>query len=284
MAKTENQIQKWEAPSPRQYLVAERKMLSEMFAPTGLEYRPFELSALMLLADTPSLQACLGTREGAASLRNALMKAAATGLSLNPAEGKATIIAYNGQATYQIMKNGLIEEAMRSGSVAFMTCDLVREKDTFAIRKRITGDEYEHELETRHRGPVIGYYAACLLKDGAQHVRYMTVEEAQEHRNRYVKTKSPGSMWGTSFDGAALKTVLKSLLRNLHLAPTTREIISRDDADETEWDVDTVHVGSSASDITEALRDRAAEPEPSAEAAPQTPTNIDDGRKPGDLL
>jgi phage RecT family recombinase len=256
-----NTMQRWEPLGPKGFLKREEAMLSQFVTQNaGREYRPFELSALMLISDTPAIQECLRSREGEASLRNALMRAASTGLSLNPAEGKATIIAYNGRARYQVMKAGMIEEAIRSGSVAFLTCDLVRDKDEFEVVKSLDGDRYIHKPNTRERGNLIGVYAAAKLKDGATHVRYMTVAEVNEHRDRYRTNKRDDSMWATSFEGAALKTVLKSLLRNLHLAPTARALIIDDDRDEAgEWDATPIHVsGSSAAEVSEAIGCRVA--------------------------
>jgi recombination protein RecT len=256
------QMAKWQPLGPKGFLKREETMLAEYVRNNaGRDYRPFELSALMLISDTPALQECLRTQEGEASLRNALMRAAATGLSLNPAEGKATIIAYNGKARYQVMKNGMIEEAIRSGSVEFLTADIVRDKDEFEIVKSLDGDRYLHKPNTRERGEVIGVYAAAKLNGGATHVRYMTVGELADHRDRYRTNKRDDSMWATSFEGAALKTVLKALLRNLHLAPSARAIVTEDDRDEVgDWDATPLHVGgASAAEVAAHLADQGAQ-------------------------
>lgn len=273
-------IAKWEPSGPRAFLKREEAMLSEYVTrAAGREYRPFELSALMLIQDTPALQECLRSKEGEASLRNALMRAAATGLSLNPADGKATIIAYGGKARYQIMKAGMIEIAIASGSVQNLTADVVHDADEWEFEKTVDGDRFRHRPAKKARGAAVGYYAACKILTGEAHVKYLTREEVEAHRDSYRSNKRDDSMWATSFDGAALKTVIKALLRNLHLAPAAREFVTLDDRDEVgDWDVETVHVGSSSSDITDAIRERAAEPEPSP------PADLETGRKEGDLL
>jgi phage RecT family recombinase len=283
--KQEQTIAKWQPTSgPKGFLVKERAMVGDITRSVGADPRAFELSALLLIQDTPSLQECLRTSDGEASLRNALMKAASTGLSLNPAEGKATIIAYGGKARYQVMKNGMIESAMNSGSVAYLTADLVRDKDAFRISKSINGDEYSHSPAIRDRGVVIGYYAAAKLKDGASHVRYMTTEEIIEHAGKYRSNKGDSSPWVNSFDGMALKTIIKSLLRNLHLSPTTRALLTHDDEDEVGgWGDEAagnVTPGTSPEDLATHL----AAGKVTIETDKTSPSDLDAGRKAGDHI
>lgn len=189
-------------------------------------------SAALLIAESDSLQKCLSTSAGTLSLYNALKRGATIGLSLNPQLQEATIIAYDDRATYQIMKNGLVKLALVSGHVKSITSDLVRDADKFAIGKSVDGDVYRHEIETRNRGPVIGFYAACRMSGGETHVKYMTMEEAQEHRDAYARSRKPGAAWEKSFTGMAIKTVIKALLRNLYINDDVTRAVVADDAEE----------------------------------------------------
>lgn len=193
----------------------------------------FLKSAMLAIVENAELTNALKTTQGKASLYHALRFAASTGLSLNPQEGKAALIAYGGKIQYQVMKSGMIELAMQSGKVEFITSDTVREADNFSIEKTMDGDKYSFTPARKDRGDIDGFFAAIKLTSGAVHVKYMTCQEVEEHRDSYssfYKAKKSGP-WKTSFEGMGLKTVLKALFRGLNIAPEISTAVQNDDTE-----------------------------------------------------
>ncbi len=219
----------------------------------------FLKSAMIAIQDNATLAECVKTDAGRRSLFNAMRYAATTGLSLNPQEGKAALIGYKNKAgemvlNYQVMKNGLVELALASGKVEFITADLVRENDVFKIRKTAAGDDYTFEPALKDRGEVIGFIAAMKLKGAATYVKWMTIQEVCEFRDKYssmYRNKPDASPWTHSFNGMGVKTVMKALLRSVSISPDVDAAVKGDDAIEAEF---RVHDGpASADDAAKAL-------------------------------
>lgn len=214
----------------------------------------FLKSAMIAIADNKELSECLTTESGKRSLFSALRYAATTGLSLNPQEGKAALIPYGGKIQYQVMKNGMIDLALESGKVEFITADYVKENDAFSIKKSIHGDEYEFSPALKDRGELLGFYAALKMKDGATHVKWITADEVSEHRKKYSsRTQMPESGYG-------IKTILKALLRNVSISDELDNAIGADDFFEAEF---TVKHGTTADDAAEKMKSVKPEPEKS---------------------
>ena len=202
------------------------------YARDGVDVPAVIQSAKMAFALSDKLRDCFKTDAGIASIRNALQSAVQTGLSLNPQEGKAALIAYSGKVQYQIMKNGIVELALSSGMVDFVTADIVRERDKFELSKSMSGDNYEYAPAKTDRGDVIGFFAGCKLKSGSTHVKYMTRQEVEEMRDKYsamFKAKPEASPWSKSFNGMGIKTVLKSLFRNLSISTALDDALGNDE-------------------------------------------------------
>jgi len=223
----------------------------------------FLRSAMIAIADNHTLAECLKTDAGKKSLFNVLRYAAATGLSLNPQEGKAAIIGYKNKAgetvlSYQIMKNGMLDIALESGKVEFITADLVRENDKFSIRKSASGDDYDYQPAIRDRGAVIGFIAALKLRGGPTYVKWMTVEEVCEFRDKYssmYKFQKDNSAWEKSFNGMGVKTVLKALLRNISISDALDNAIGTDDFFEADFQTKQTP-GVSADAVSEKLDEK----------------------------
>jgi phage RecT family recombinase len=197
---------------------------------------------MIAISESWKLQACLKTDVGQNSMYNSLKLAAITGLSLNPLEGEAALVPRqddkgNWTCSYQKMKNGLIRIALEDTDVARIKADLVRENDEFEITSTANGDEYKFKPARKERGEIDGYFAAVTLEDGSVFTKYMTREEVLDHREKYspfYKDKksgkeNKGAAWVKSFDGMAIKTVLKAVLNGLNLQSVTRKALIADD-------------------------------------------------------
>jgi len=228
----------------------------------------FLKSVMLAIVESKELTDALKTPGGKSTLYQALRFAASTGLSLNPQEGKAALIAYSGKITYQIMKSGMIELAMQSGKVDFITSDTVRESDNFSIEKTMDGDRYSFIPARKDRGEIDGFFAAIRLTTGAVHVKYMTKKEVEDHRDSfssYFKAKKSGP-WKTSFEGMGLKTVLKALFRGLNIAPEIDAAVNNDDAEISSFpnmqDVTPDEPGTTSDEVKEEIKEAKKTPVP----------------------
>jgi recombination protein RecT len=119
---------------------------------------------------------------------------------------------------------GLVELAMRSGSVANIHADVVCENDVFEYN---CGEIREHKIDFRkERGKVYAAYALCKFKDGTVKAEVMGVDEINAIKER-SKAGSFGP-WITDWNEMAKKTVFRRLSKWLPLSPEYRDILDKD--------------------------------------------------------
>ena len=200
-----------------------------------LDIKEFLRGAMILIMDSAKLKHALTNEQGKTSLYNALKHGASMGLSLNPIKKQACLIPYEFDGKiiieYQIMKDGYIQLALDSGKVEYITSDIVHENDAFKISKSMAGDEYLFSPALKDRGKIIGFFAALKTINNIGHVKYMTVNEVNEIRDKYsamYNKKKEKSPWTKSYSGMGLKTVLKALFRMLAFSSLKKAIESDD--------------------------------------------------------
>ena len=175
---------------------------------------------------TPLLLEC--TQE---SLFKCVLDVAAAGLEIDGR--RAHLIPFKNnranppryEAQLIIDYKGLVELAMRSGTVSSIHADTVCDKDEFsADTGRVT-----HKVNYREpRGKAYAAYCVIRFKDGGDKTEVMDREEIEAIRARSKAGTSgpwisdPGEMWK--------KTVARRALKWVSLSPEIREHIERDDA------------------------------------------------------
>ena len=160
-----------------------------------------------------------------ASFIGAMLQAAALGLEPNTALGQAYLIPYNNyktqskEAQFQIGYRGLIELAHRSGEFKSIEAHVVYENDEFEYELGLE-PKLKHKPAMKNRGKITWVYAVYKLKSGGYGFEVMSVEDINEHRQKYSKAaKSP---WDTAWEGMAKKTVIKQALK---YAPLKSEFV-----------------------------------------------------------
>jgi len=218
-------------------------------------------TAALCVLENPDLRACLTTDAGKISLMRALQRAASTGLSLNPQEGKAALVPINGKVEYWPMKNGIIDLAHETGKVDFIHAETVYAKDVLTIKKTSRGDEYEFSPALSARGEPVAYFAALVMAGSYRCViKYMDKSQIEAHKQKYAKGLSSGkSAWNTNFNGMAEKTVLKALLKSVYLGPKVQKAVELDDELSQETDAPVNQKGTEPSEIKEAVQMKQAE-------------------------
>ena len=188
-------------------------------------------------------------------------KAAALGLDISPAFGYCCIIPFKTKAGYiavfQLMVNGWIQLAVRSGLYEWINADAVYE-DEYRGYEMLSGIIQIEKVDGGYRDQgrkdkIIGFYAAYRLISGAGKVIYWTVRQIEIHARTYSSDyrkkhglplpadwKGPdlystGIGWEKGWYAMALKTVLKQLIRKWGpLSPEMQEAMDEDYTDGTD--------------------------------------------------
>lgn len=172
----------------------------------GEKKEAFVTSLVSVVANDANLQKC-----NPMSVIYAAMKSVPLGLPIENNLGYAAVIPYGDNASFQIMRNGWCELAMRTGQVKFIANEVVH-KGELVKKNKFTG-EYIFEEDKKESDEVIGYMAYIKLNNGFEKTVYWTIEEVRAHALRYSQTYKKGyGVWKDNFDAMALKTVLKNLI------------------------------------------------------------------------
>ena len=172
----------------------------------GEKKESFVTSLVGLVADDANLQNCEPM-----SVVYAAVKSVPLGLPIEKNLGYAAVIPYGKNASFQVMRNGWVELAMRTGQVKRLANEPVYEGE-LVKRNRFT-DTYEFDETKRISNKVIGYMAYIQLTNGFEKTIYWTIEEVKAHALRFSQTYKQGrGVWKDNFDAMALKTVLKRLI------------------------------------------------------------------------
>jgi recombination protein RecT len=173
------------------------------------------------LTKTPALAQC-----SPQSLALAMMGSVQLGLEPGGALQHAHLIPFGSEVVLVIGYKGLLELARRTGEIASVKANVVREGDEF---------EYEDglELTLRHRprwrgalGDVVAAYCVIKLNGGGVQVDVMTRAEVDAIRMRSrAGGKGP---WVTDFAEMAKKTVLKRCLKYAPQSTEMAEAMARD--------------------------------------------------------
>ena len=176
-------------------------------------------------------------------------QAAALDLPINPNLGYAAIVPYNDKksgkclAQFQIMRDGWVELAMRTGQVVAIANECVFDGELVS-QNRFT-DTYIFDESKKKSDKIIGYMAYIRLVNGFEKTVYWTIEQCKAHGARYSKSFSQdSSLWKTDFDSMAKKTLLKYIIKKY--CPKSIEMLNAVVNDQGVYDGDLSNIGESA--------------------------------------
>ncbi|MDR1515960.1 MAG: recombinase RecT, partial [Synergistaceae bacterium] len=202
--------------------------------------------AIQLFSQNETLQRC-----SAISIITSIMTASALGLDLTPQLGQCYIIPYcnnrktgagkwvkTWEAQFQLGYRGTIALAQRSGSIARIHADTVREKDIFRYSKGLN-PTLEHEESTEEdRGAITHVYAVANFTNGgyafevwpcAKVVAHAKKFSQSYYRDEYengkktgAKAENPNSPWHKDFESMAKKTLIMAIWKYL---PVSTEVM-----------------------------------------------------------
>ena len=176
-------------------------------------------------------------------------QAAALDLPINPNLGYAAIVPYNDKksgkclAQFQIMRDGWVELAMRTGQVVAIANECVFDGELVS-QNRFT-DTYIFDESKKKSDKIIGYMAYIRLANGFEKTVYWTIEQCKAHGVRYSKSfNQDSSLWKTDFDSMAKKTLLKYIIKKY--CPKSIEMLNAVVNDQGVYDGDLSNIGESA--------------------------------------
>lgn len=166
----------------------------------------FLTSLISVVANDATLQKCNPMSVFHAALQSVPLK-----LPIEKNMGYSAVIAYGANAQFQIMRNGWMELAMRTGKVKHIANEPVYEGELVKCN-RFT-DTYEFDESKKSSNKIVGYMAYIELVNGFEKTIYWSDEKVKAHALKYSQAYKKGyGPWKDNFEAMALKTVLKHLL------------------------------------------------------------------------
>lgn len=272
----------------------QKKKLTDILGQKGTAR--YMTTLMRIVSGSKELQKCSPYSIMAAALQNAV-----TGLSIDPAFGQAAIVPFNNSvkvldeygrpmrdekgyfvtkkvptATYQIMKNGYVQLAQRSGKYIDLNAGPVFE-DEYKGFNIYSGRPNIENVQNGYRSQglmekIVGFFAYYKLDNGAEKVIYMTVQEIEVHARTYSKSYryyplkkhpiendfypdmySTGLGWNDGWYKMAIKTVLRTIIRNWGPLTPEMEDAILSDSSAVDQDGNTIYLDGDEDDgeITE---------------------------------
>jgi recombination protein RecT len=176
---------------------------------------------------TPMLAKC--TPE---SLMGAILQSAALKLDPGSARGHCWLVPSNNwkpdlgrkqlECEWWIGYRGIIELAHRSGQLAGIYADVVREGDDFSEERGTNGHlchVVDHRASTADRGEIWAAYAHARLRNGGEAWHVLSLEQIEKRRAMAKSIDKPTSPWKLWEEEMMAKTAVRSLDRWLPSCP-----------------------------------------------------------------
>lgn len=160
------------------------------------------------------------------SLFGAIVRLAQDGLL--PDGREAAIVKFGDKAQAMPMIAGILKKVRQSGEVAYVSAQVVYEKDEF-VWKLGFEESVEHAPPPldQPRGKPIGAYATAVLKDGSRLLEVMSHEQIEKVRS--VSRSKGNGPWVQWWDEMARKTVMRRLAKRLPMSSDLDDAFDRDD-------------------------------------------------------
>lgn len=141
-----------------------------------------------------------------ASLRDAIVNLASTGLTLNPVEKKAYLVPRKGAIHLDISYMGLIDIAITDGAILWAKSIIVKSSDIFELNGLDKQPTHQYNPFDNNRGHIVGVYCVAKYPNGDYITDCMSISEINNIRSRSSATSGP---WKTDFEEMAKKTIIK---------------------------------------------------------------------------
>lgn len=188
--------------------------------PAHVSVDKFTRVAMTAVQNNPDLQGA-----DRRSLFGAIVRLAQDGLL--PDGREAAIVLFGKQAQAMPMIAGVLKKIRQSGQVAYVSAQVVHEKDHFVWKLGFEEDvEHAPPPLDQPRGKPIGAYATAVLKDGSRLLEVMSFEEIERVRN--VSRAKGNGPWVSWWGEMARKTVMRRLSKRLPMSSDLDDVFERD--------------------------------------------------------
>lgn len=219
---------------------------------TKLDPLEFANAIVNAVATDPNLLKAMD--ESPASFIGAVLQAAILGLMLNTPLGHAYLVAYYAkdkvasaktghdvykwQVNFQMGYRGVLELVRRSGELAYVTADVVYEKDFFDYMQGTERWLKHKPYDGIDAGKPIKFYALFKPKSGEDQFKVWSYEKVMAHALKFSKSynqqyKKFFGPWGNNFEAMAKKTVLLDVLNYAPKSTKLAEQLASDNTTKT---------------------------------------------------
>jgi len=244
--------------------------------------------ALTAVSQSPKLQEC-----NPLTICGAIVQASILGLEPSSVLGECFLVPFFNkkagglEAQLIIGYQGKIKLVANTGQLMGIKAAPVRENDEFEFDDGIEPFVKHKYYHVADRGKVIGFWAGAKLKSGFMSIAYMSVAEAQEHRDKFAMTKDRAGhvfgVWADNFEAMALKTVIHKCMKYIPKSAQAQTAWSLDERAEAglpqQFSVDVpleLHPGGSDTTQIEGGEDNHEPPQlPQRKSEKQTDTLFD---------
>jgi len=174
-----------------------------------------------------------------ASFAHAVVMAGQLGLEIG-AFGEAHLVPFGDEITLIPGYQGLVKLAKNTGLVIDIYAHEVRENDKFELTygldrtlKHTPLSKGGFPASDDERGPIVGFYAVAVLKDGTRTFWAMSTSDINETRDasrgyQAAKRYKKESPWDTHYEAMGRKTVVRALCNWLPKSAEVRAAIDMD--------------------------------------------------------
>lgn len=199
----------------------------------------FVTSIISAVNQNPELSQCSN---------GSIVSAALTGLALqlspSPQLGQFYMVPFADRKTgtkkaeFILGYRGLVQLAIRSGQYRRLSAMAIKQGELISFDPLTEEIEVKliEDVDAREDAPTIGYYAYFELINGFKKSMYWTRRKMERHAERYsmgYKAHKGYTFWEKDFDGMAIKTMYRQLLK---LAPASIDIQSALESDGAVFD------------------------------------------------
>ena len=185
------------------------------------EVEQFIATAVTSISMNPNLAKC-----SLESLIIALYDAARCGLTVNSITQEGHLVPFKGKCKFIVGYRGLLNLVKASGSFAGVNVQAVYDNDEFFMKQGLHPDIHHIPAE-KDKGKLRGVYAVLYLAGGQPVFEFVSLEDGENHRDRYCKSKKDGKIvgpWVDHFDAMMMKTALRKLVKYTPTAPATSKL------------------------------------------------------------
>jgi len=200
--------------------------------------------ALQIVNGNAKLQQCPPN-----SVLAAIVSAASTGLTLNPAVQHACLIPrWSREGTkcdFEPMYRGLMYLAVEEGAATKFNIQAVHANDTFKATPDNDQQPVTHEFTGFDRGEIVGYYSVATMLDGTKTAEFMSVKDIHEVRAcsegyKYAVSKGKSHPWINNEPEMAKKTIVKRHVKRLPSGKADSKLYAAIEIEAQDYTVETV--------------------------------------------